>query len=175
MRFLNNNDTGPRFITTHGVGYYQAALAMLLTLPGIPCLFTGDEVGAEYEPYKTPGPIDWTDQYDLRDDVRRLITLRRQTPALHSRAWRPLEVSPADPLFAYMRGDGKTEQAVVVINFSPEVIVATLDLSEQLAQEGSAREVNDLWSGETFAIPPTGRLEVSLPGYGFRILARTST
>jgi cyclomaltodextrinase len=175
MRFLNNNDTGPRFITTYGAGYYRAATAMLLTLPGIPCLFTGDEVGAEYEPYKTPGPIDWTDRYGLRDDVRRMIALRRQTPALHSRAWEPLEISPANSLFAYLRGDGESGQAVVVINFSREAAVATLDIPDQLAPSRRARELHDLWSGETFAIPPTGRLEFSLPGHGFRIMARTST
>jgi glycosidase len=175
LRFLNNNDTGPRFITTYGVGCYRAAMAMLLTLPGIPCLFTGDEVGAEYEPYKSSGPIDWTDRCRLREDVRRLIGLRRETPSLHSRAWKPLAIAPAGFLFAYLRGDAATGQAIVVINFSPEDTVATLDLSDQLTTGTWARELHDLWSGERFAIPPTGRLEFPLPGHGFRIMARSST
>src|SRR5262249_33836422 len=50
LRFLDNNDTGPRFRTRHGADEYSAARAMLLALPGVPAFFTGDEVGAEYSP-----------------------------------------------------------------------------------------------------------------------------
>jgi glycosidase len=171
LRFLNNNDTGPRFITTHGVGCYRAGMAMLLTLPGMPCLFTGDEVGAEYEPYKTPGPIDWTDQYGLRDDIRRLIGLRREIPALHSRAWKALEVSPADSLFAYLRGDREMGQVVVVINFSPHEQIATIALPPRVTSGAGVERLRDLWSGETYVIPAEGSLELALPGHGFRILA----
>jgi glycosidase len=170
LRFLNNNDTGPRFVTTHGMDCYRAAMAMLLTLPGIPCLFTGDEDGAEYEPYKTPGPIDWPDRHGLRDAIRRLVGLRREIPALHSRAWEPLDVSPAASLFAYLRGDGETGQVVVVINFSPDELVATVALSAEFNAEAEAGGLRDLWSGEIFGIPAEGPLELVLPGHGFRIM-----
>ncbi len=172
LRFLNNNDTGPRFITTHGVGCYRAAMAMLLTLPGMPCLFTGDEVGAEYEPYKTPGPIDWTDRYGLREDIRRLIGLRRQTRALQGRAWEPLVASPVDPLFAYLRGDGETEQAAVVINFSPDEQIASIELPAGFTANACGGGLCDLWSGETYGVPAEGQVELALPGNGFRIMTR---
>ena len=175
LRFLNNNDTGPRFITTHGVGCYRAAMAMLLTLPGIPCLFTGDEVGAEYEPYKTTGPIDWMDQYGLRDDIRRLIALRREIPALHSRAWAPLGGSPAVSIFTSLRGDRETGQAVVIVNFSPHEQIATIALPAQLAAGAGVGGLRDLWSGETYDLPAEGSLDLALPGHGFRIMMAGSS
>lgn len=170
LRFLNNNDTGPRFITRYGIGCYQVALAMLLTLPGLPCLFTGDEVGAEYEPYEQPGPIDWTDRVGLRHVTQRLIALRRQVPALYSRQWLPLPAAPASSLFAYARQeDTGREPAIVLLNFSPGELMATLDLPELVAS-ADVTELIDLWSGERVTAADH-RLTVAIPGWGYRILA----
>ncbi|HLL49420.1 MAG TPA: alpha-amylase family glycosyl hydrolase [Thermomicrobiales bacterium] len=172
MRFLNNNDTGTRFITTHGVDCYRAALAMLLTLPGLPCLFTGDEVGAEYQPYAQIGPIDWTDRHELRDDTKRLIALRRGTPALHSRQWLPLAVEPATQLFAYVRtNDAGEDPVVVLLNFSGDDVEATAELPKAAAEALSDRELIDLWSGDTLPAMSARGVSIAIPGWGFRFLA----
>jgi cyclomaltodextrinase / maltogenic alpha-amylase / neopullulanase len=171
LRFLNNNDTGPRFLTTHGEGCYRTALAMLLTLPGMPCLFTGDEVGAAYHPYQQRGPLDWTDRLGLRAFTRRLIALRRGIPALHSRHWAPLEAEPGAPIFGYVRTDDEGRHPVVVLlNFSEDELEASVMLPAGLA-ESSTGELTDLWSDEPVS-PATGnRLTVSIPAWGFRVLA----
>ena len=103
FRFLDNNDTGVRFVTRHGVPRTRVATTMLLTLPGIPSLYTGQEVGASYEPYKTSDPIIWNDAADLKSWHARLIALRRTHPALRSRDIRFLDVGPADQVLAYGR------------------------------------------------------------------------
>ncbi len=171
MRFLNNNDTGPRFVTTYGVDFYRVALAMLLTLPGLPCLYTGDEVGAEYQPYAQTGAIDWTDHHGLREDTKRLIALRRGTPALHSREWLPLAVEPATPLFAFLRmNDAGDEPVVVLLNFSATDVEATAELPQAAATSFGDEELIDLWSGEAVPAPSGGRITVTVPGWGFRFL-----
>jgi cyclomaltodextrinase / maltogenic alpha-amylase / neopullulanase len=189
MRFLNNNDTGQRFVSIYGVDFYRTALAMLLTLPGLPCLFTGDEVGAEFQPYDQTGPIDWTDHCGLRADTKKLIALRRGTPALHSREWLPLAVEPATPLFAYLRtaravgsrksGVGRSysrpptsdlRPVVVLLNFSAADVDAMVKLPESAAAYFQGRELTDLWNGDRVSAPTGGQVTIAVPGWGFRVL-----
>jgi cyclomaltodextrinase / maltogenic alpha-amylase / neopullulanase len=173
MRFLNNNDTGQRFISTFGVDFYRTALAMLLTLPGLPCLYTGDEVGAEYQPYGQTGPIDWTDRHGLRKVTKKLIALRRGTPALHSREWLPLVVDPATPLFAFQRtGKRGVAPVVILLNFSGTDVEAVADLPNETADVLGASELTDLWSGELVPAVAGGRVTASIPGWGFRFLTQ---
>ena len=84
LRFLNNNDTGQRFVTRYGIARTRLAAAMLLTVPGLPLIYNGDEVGAEFEPYDEGPPITWTDTHGLRGHYARLVALRREHPALRS-------------------------------------------------------------------------------------------
>ena len=174
MRFLNNNDTGQRFISTYGLDFYRVALAMLLTLPGLPCLYTGDEVGSEYQPYDQVGPIDWTDRHSLRDVTKKLIALRRSMPALHSQEWLPLAVEPATPLFAYLRAKRNGQEPVVVmLNFSGTDIEAAADLPGETAEVLGDGELTDLWSGEPVPAIADGRLTAAIPSWGFRFVTRT--
>jgi glycosidase len=171
FRFLNNNDTGSRFVTTYGVDFYRVALAMLLTLPGLPCLYTGDEVGAEFLPYETTGAIDWEDHYALRDGVKRLVALRREQASLHSRAWTPLEAEPAEPLFAYLRtGAAGEAPALVVLNFSGGAVTAAVSLPADQAGLATGGAMIDLLSGERVAVSATDRPAVEVPGWSARVL-----
>jgi len=171
MRFLNNNDTGARFVTTYGPGFYKSALAMLLTLPGLPCLFTGDEVGAEFEPYATAGPIAWDDPNHLRPYVKELIALRRGTPALHSRRWLPLAVEPAAPCFGYLRlaDDPAAAPVVVLLNVSATDVEAIVTLPAEAGLFGGT--MTDLLTDETLAPPADGAFSATLPGWGVRVVA----
>jgi len=118
FRFLNNNDTGARFITRHGLARTRAAATLLMTLPGVPCLYTGDEVGAAYEPYGEPNPVTWEDTQNLRAFYTRLAALRHAEAALHAPGLEWLDTARPDTVLAYRRPGA--EPVTVVLNFGPE-------------------------------------------------------
>jgi cyclomaltodextrinase / maltogenic alpha-amylase / neopullulanase len=84
LRFLNNNDTDIRFEERYGADFTRVASAMQFTVPGIPLLFGGDEIGASYQPYGSLEEIPWTDDAGLRPWYDGLIALRERFPALLS-------------------------------------------------------------------------------------------
>jgi glycosidase len=171
FRFLNNNDTGARFITRHGVDRYRVALAMLLTMPGLPCLYLGDEVGAEFEPYAPDGTTAWSDRHQLRPHVRKLVRLRRELPGFASGAWTPLPLEPTESLFAYLRhrGDG-SDLVLVLLNFSDLAAETTIDPALAKALTGERHSLIDLYNETTLDVPATGDLSVVMPAWGIRIL-----
>jgi cyclomaltodextrinase len=168
FRFLDNNDTGVRFVTRHGVPRTRVATTMLLTLPGIPSLYTGQEVGASYEPYKTSVPIGWNDPADLQPWHARLIALRRVHPALRSRDIQFLDISAADLVLAYVRpGTTPDDDIVVLLNYGAEP--ARIELPKSALRAASSGRLNDLLSGREFAAEGD-EFFVPLDGYAAFVL-----
>jgi cyclomaltodextrinase / maltogenic alpha-amylase / neopullulanase len=174
FRFINNNDTAARFITRHGLGMTRVAAALLLTLPGIPCIFTGEELGAEYEPYRYTGPIMWDDKLGLHGYYKKLITLRRQVPSLHSRHWTILEVEPHVQVYGYMRHlADNSEPVIVLLNFSDEDVEAVVPIPDVFRGVASKLSFRDLLSGETLV--STGDASLVFPIAAKRALILDAT
>ena len=103
MTLLDSHDM-PRFRSLVGAGRQPLGVALLLTLPGIPMIFAGDEVGAAGALHNEAGrqafPWDestWDqDTYELH---RSLIALRRSHAALRSGGLRWLHTSDDVVLF----------------------------------------------------------------------------
>ncbi|WP_437947427.1 alpha-amylase family glycosyl hydrolase [Sorangium sp. So ce296] len=134
LRFINNNDTGARFITRHGPGLTRVAAAALLTLPGIPCLYAFDELGAEYEPYGGLAPVSRPPRGPLTRRYEQLIRLRRSLAALRSPGLVVVHAGQDDEVFAYVRhGDDASRFALVVLNFSERPAKQRLAVPEPFA------------------------------------------
>lgn len=116
-RFLNNNDTGERFISRHGLERTRVAATLLLTLPGLPVVYMGDEVGAQFEPYEDPPPISWNDPLQLRPHYARLIELRERCPALAEGDFTPVPLEGSGAAYAYLRETPEGDKALVLLNF----------------------------------------------------------
>jgi glycosidase len=167
LRFLNNNDTGIRFITRHGKGMYRVALALLMTLPGVPCLYLGDEFGAEYEPYGPVEPLLSSDDGDLRSYVRSLVRLRRDVLADPSLHWSWLHTSDNDAVLSYLI-KGNTEPVIVLLNFSDTARLVAIHDHEPLGTLGDAPVLSDRLSGTEIAV---NEGLIPLAAWGARVLA----
>jgi cyclomaltodextrinase / maltogenic alpha-amylase / neopullulanase len=171
FRFLNNNDTGTRFIQTHGEPLTRVATALLLTLPGIPCVYTADEAGQWFRPYFDVTPISFRERYrGLRDYHKQLIALRKEIPSLHSRLWQLLEAEPASQILGYLRFLEDNEQPVLVLlNFSADPADVTVSLPEDFSALAGVT-LRDLMNDDSMAVGAANGLTVAVPAYGVRIL-----
>jgi glycosidase len=162
FRFLNNNDTRTRFIATHGEALTRVATALLLTLPGLPCIYTADEVGQSFLPYDG-GLISWREKYrGLRDFHKKLIAIRKEIPSLHSRLWQLLEVEPADQVLGYVRFfEGNQEPVLVLLNFSEEPASVKLTLPEEFSSLAQAGTLSDRMNGEEISFSGTNAIEIN--------------
>lgn len=115
FRFLDNNDTGERFVSRYGVERTRVAAALLMTLPGIPVVFTGTEVGAELSVYAEGPPLTWEDPHGLADTWTEWIGLRKAHVALRQGRMEWLEAPPHLLAFRRVHED---EALVVVLDFS---------------------------------------------------------
>ena len=171
FRFLNNNDTGTRFITTHGEPMTRVATALLLTLPGLPCIYTADEAGQWFRPYFDAAPISFRERYrGLRDYHKKLIALRTEIPSLHSRLWQLLEVEPANQVVGYLRFvEGNEQPVLVLLNFSEQPAAVRLTIPEEFSSLAEASSLSDLLNNED--LPFSGTNFIQLAPMSARILA----
>jgi glycosidase len=161
-RFLANNDTGERFITRHGAAVQKVAAALLLTMPGFPLVYNGDEVGAEFSPYDDPPPINWDDPQHLRPLYRQLGGLRHQVPALAKGSFTEIAPKAAPGVYAFLRDAGKGDVALVVLNFGAAT-TAELPLPKALLPYATGGKLVDTLGAPSPPDAEDGVLKVSLP------------
>ena len=100
------------------------AYAMLYTLPGVPCVYYGDEIGMQG--YRDPfnrAYFDWNStERRLRVPLTNLARLRRSCDAFDGGSMELVEAS-ADVL--HYRRVGKEQTAEIILNNGPHLIVRT--------------------------------------------------
>lgn len=163
FRFLENNDTGERFRTRHGDALHDVALTLLLTLPGLPGLYTGAEVGAAFDPYQQEAPLDFSANPEAAEPLRRLIALRRAEPALRAEGLTLVPTDHDDQVLAYLR-HGAGRPVLVVLNFGEAPLKVRLDLPDGFAEAFAGAD--DLLGG-----PAGGLHALPLPAHGRVVLA----
>jgi cyclomaltodextrinase len=129
LNFVGNHDVTRIRSALANPAHVYPALIFLLTAPGIPCLYYGDEVGLSGHKrdgdaaLRTPMPdpdAPWPDdERALFETTRRLIAIRKSHSALIYGDWQPLETGSTT--FSFLRCDER-QLAVVVLNSGDQPI-----------------------------------------------------
>ncbi|GAB2694696.1 alpha-glycosidase [Paenibacillus thermoaerophilus] len=166
FNLLDSHDT-PRLLTVCGGDKRRMRLALLflLTNPGVPCLYYGDEVGMSggYDPDCRQCMI-WDEREQDRElfaFVRELIALRRRHRALRDGTFRFVHAEGGQ--LAYERtADGA--KFLIAVNNESEPATITIDLSGSTASGWKTA----FGTGVSAAVGE--RLSVRLPAFGCAVL-----
>lgn len=152
MLLLDSHDTARfRTVVLGDVDAHVSAMTMMLTYPGVPSIFAGDEIGLEGSwGEDSRRTINWQDRsnwdHGFMDEVRKLIALRKGQDALINGGLRWVAVE--DDYLVFLR-ESKKQSILVMVSRGP--IHATIDLSSfgyQVTQTLYGEEVK----GEIFSI-----------------------
>lgn len=141
----------------------RLAVGILMTYPGTPCVYYGDEIGLEGD---ARACMPW-DKADWDQDLRRffqvLIRLRRTSPALISGGFQ--ELHAGKDAFAYLR-DTDGDQIVVAAQRKPEQSYLEINALRVALPNGLLFQ--DVIDGHTVVVE-NGHLRLPLPPIGVSI------
>jgi glycosidase len=173
LRFMENNDL-PRFISHHGLERTKMAAGLLFSLPGVPMLYNGQEVGFQ-SPLYSGKPIFFADktiksldQYGLFDFYQKLIQLRSAYDALQHGSIHEIAVISSATMVAYSR-ESKTDSFIVIINLDKDFSNAKIDLStsKEINSQNKDLQLKDVISNEVFNITGNNIAGVQIPMKGY--------
>ena len=131
MMLLDSHDTARfRTVVLGDKKAHASAMTMMLTYPGVPSIFAGDEIGIEgswgEDARRT---INWDDRsgwdFEFMDEVKKLVSLRRTQDALINGGLR--WVKAENEYVVYLR-ESKKQSILVLVSRGP--INVTIDLSQ---------------------------------------------
>jgi glycosidase len=166
-----------RFATNHDKNYWDApaverygrdglrlASVLVFTLPGVPLIFTGEEVANDRRlDHHDKVDVDWTRPRWMGELITALAGLRRRHEALRSGDYRSVPADN-DEVLAFSR-EANDDRVLVVLNFSREPCTVTLrapHLAGVLLEEEGGRSLR---------VGEDGGLSLSLGGRSHAILA----
>ncbi|MFZ5516637.1 MAG: alpha-amylase family glycosyl hydrolase [Candidatus Zhuqueibacterota bacterium] len=170
FRYIENHDMD-RFISQFGLVKTKLAATLLLTIPGTPLIYYGQEIGLRE---KTP-LMDWSRQDDpLLDYYRKLILLRRNQLSLRRGDMVKVATNADDQVYAYLRKN-QGESLLVVLNFGDELDACQLLLPDGAVQPKKQLRVEDAITLEKYNINFVQSLQIQMAlkkemAYVFRIL-----
>ncbi|MDZ7303599.1 MAG: alpha-amylase family glycosyl hydrolase [candidate division KSB1 bacterium] len=177
FRFLENHDETRLARLAASVEQTMPYAATLFTIPGIPLVYAGQEVGFgngidEFEGKRGKVNFNDPDKATLQPFYQKLAHLRGQFPALWTQQLSRLQLAD-NSIYAYVR-PWRNQNLVVTGNFNIAPKNITLNLASSGLEfggglrSGAIYYVNDLLAGTSIQVDSAALAQwpVSLPGYG---------
>ena len=147
VRYLENHDHA-RWSARFGPQTTVPAALLLVTAPGIPFIYAGQEYGATHRPSLfDPDRMTIPGDLEVYRIYQELLTLREALPELRRGGFQPISVQDAHRTIAYVRAEPHADEALLVVaNFDDMPSAQPLALGEwsidHLVWQGGGGEVN---------------------------------
>lgn len=170
LRFMENNDE-PRFITNHDLQQTKMAAALAFSLPGIPLIYNGQEIGCSNRLYssapvfKRDQTIRSLDTNNLFAYYQRLIKIRQEYKSLRSVNMESLRFDATGAVTAFRRWQDN-ENVIVVINMADSEQQVNINLEKFKIKNNAC---SDILTGKSFEINKNN-LHLKMPPLSTRLL-----
>lgn len=133
MRFVENHDE-QRSAKEFGWPGVKPYSALVFSLPGVPLVYQGQEIGETHKPSLfDPEPIDWDAPAEgVKEYYTELLSLRNSNPALRYGTARRVAVDAPETLVLVR--DCQRQSVLVAINFSEEQQTVSLPAADATVQ-----------------------------------------
>ena len=173
FRFLENHDED-RFISKFSPEQTKLAASILLTLPGVPLIYAGQETGEVSQ----RDMISWNDKLNLQVYYQKLILARDKYPALQQGKIINLPNSSPDSAYSYLRMSGDNRAIVINNIYDSDIQLNVSILLDSLNLDANKEwYLNDILNNSSVKIDPSSfnNYSVDLTPYESKIVILNNT
>ncbi|MCK4328859.1 T9SS type A sorting domain-containing protein [candidate division WOR-3 bacterium] len=166
LRFLENHDE-TRYIAYNTLEQTKLMAALLLTIPGMPLIYSGQEVGE----VTLRDKIDWSDPNNLRPYYKKLCWIRNNFSSIRNSELTRLSTS-SQTVYSFYR---KNNENIVICGFNfysgGNYTIFNIPTAELGIHPDSTYYMNDVLNNEYIQVSGSGlsNFGTNLPGYGAKI------
>ncbi len=166
MRFNTNHDKNAwdsPAVTKFGLDGLKLSAVLVNTLPGVPLLYTGEEVANDKRlDLFEKVDVDWTRSREMGELYGKLFRLRKENKALSRGEMLKLVSSSDQDVYAFCRIAGK-DKIIVALNFSSEPRFVTVNVPLSKILPGRKKmTVKEFFTGEKMEVAEATKEQIVL-------------
>ena len=172
LRFNTNHDKNAwdsPAVLKYGPDGLKLTAILINTLPGVPLLYTGEEVANDQKlSLFEKVQVDWNRPHDMEKLYTTLFHLRRDHKALTIGNFVHVSSSDKKTVYAFVRISG-SDKILTVVNFAKDSVATNLTIPEQMFDKGSDAALHEIFSDRSVIIQKNKPFEVQLSPRGYQM------